>query len=63
MTPKPIRNWKVSCPMLNAWVAMNWLACIMPAVSFSWMLPRSARSKRASTSCTVGGRASMACCR
>ncbi|MNV30305.1 hypothetical protein D3C71_1215690 [compost metagenome] len=35
MMPKLITNWNVSWPMLNAWVARNWLACIAPALSFS----------------------------
>ncbi|MNW12299.1 hypothetical protein D3C71_2099590 [compost metagenome] len=61
MMPKLITNWKVSCPMFSAWVARNWLACIAPALSFCCRLGMSARSKRASMSCTVGGNAAIAC--
>lgn len=61
MMPKLITNWNVSCPMLSACVARNWLACMAPALSFSCRLGMSARSKRASRSCTDGGSASIAC--
>ncbi len=61
MMPKLITNWNVSCPMFKACVARNWLACMAPALSFSCRLGMSARSKRASRSCTDGGSAAMAC--
>ncbi|MNT26026.1 hypothetical protein D3C72_1615770 [compost metagenome] len=61
MMPKLITNWNVSWPMFRAWVARNWLACIAPALSLSCRLGMSATSKRASTSCTDGGSAAIAC--
>ena len=41
MMPKLITNWNVSCPMLSACVARNWLTCIAPALSFpaGWGCP------------------------
>ncbi len=61
ITPKLTMNWNVFCPMLNACVAMIWLAWVAPVVSFCCRSLISVSPKRSSTLVTDGGRACTAC--